>query len=312
VRPHGAGRPPTRAGRAAELVRPSSTLRPAERVAIYSGMYFARLRDALAEDYPAVLRLLGPTRFERLSRAYLRRHPSRHWSLGFLGRRLPRFLAGPVRVPRRALIRDVALLECAQSEVFDEAEAVPLTPAAFQAAPPDLWAGARLRTVPALRLLALRHDANRIVTAARQRKPLPPLGPARTWVAVHRRDHVVWRHDLDAPRFALLSALQAGRPVGAAIRAAARHFGGAASAMEPQLLRWFAGWVEDGFFRAVELQRRPKSTAPSSARSGGKKARKPGSTSSRAPAASSPTAAGSAPGASARIAWAAAAASGVW
>jgi hypothetical protein len=285
VRPHVAtGRAPrsTPDARAASVVLPSATLRPAERIAIYSDMYFTRLLGALSEEYPAVHRLLGPERFERLARAYLRRHPSRHWSLGVLGRRLPRFLAGPVRVPRRALLHDVARLECAQSEVFDEEEAAPLTPAAFQAAPPDLWAGARLRTVPGLRLLAFRHRTNRIVTAARRGEPLPPLGPERTWVAVHRRDHLVWRHDLDAPRFALLSALQAGRPMGAAIRAAARRFPGAARAMEPELVRWFSQWVEEGFFRAVEAQRRPKRTAASSARSsGGKNARKPGSSRNR-------------------------------
>ena len=66
---------------AAQVVLPSHTLTASERVAIYQNMYFARANECLAQDFPAVLRIIGYEAFRRLVRAYLTRHPSQHYSL---------------------------------------------------------------------------------------------------------------------------------------------------------------------------------------------------------------------------------------
>jgi hypothetical protein len=253
VRPH----EPRRAREAdrprpADLVLPSRTLTARERVAIYQRAYFARLRDCLAEEFKAVHRVLGDAAFDRLSRAYLAKHPSRHYSLNELGRRLPRYLGGRAPIARRALVRDLARLENAMSEVFDAESAALLDAAAVAAVAPGEWPRARLHAVPAFRLLALDFPVNAIVTAVRREEPIPDVSPKRTFVAVYRKGFVVWRMDLSEPAWRLLRALAAGRTIEAAIRAARRAWRGDRVAFEQKLSQWFRDFVAEGIFHRVE------------------------------------------------------------
>ena len=249
VRPHEGGR---RAAAVESLILPSRHLSPAERLGIYGSMYFARLHEALREDYPAVAKVAGHAVFERLARAYLARHPSRHYSLNFLGRKLPEFLEGPVRVPRRALLADVARVERAMSEAFDAQASPGLTPARMGLIPPAAWETGRIRMVESLRLLALSHRANAIVSACRKDRPLPTRERKRTWVAVYRKEWTVWRMDLTEPMHAVLSALSAGRPLGAALASGAGSFRGTPAELPAEVHRWFREWATAGLFAALE------------------------------------------------------------
>ncbi|RPH38533.1 MAG: DUF2063 domain-containing protein, partial [Planctomycetota bacterium] len=196
---------------AASLIRPSKTLRPDQRVAIYADAYMARLVEALEQDFPTVSRKLGPRAFHRLCRAYLERHPSRSPSLNPLGRKLADFMA-------LGAARDLARVEVAMSEVFDGEPVEPLQPADFGKIAPEKVAGLRLSFVPTFRLLALDHDVNGFIDAVRQeRKTLPPLRRRRAWVAVYRKEFQVWRLDLKEAAHAALSALKGGRTVGQAV-----------------------------------------------------------------------------------------------
>src|SRR5882672_11684809 len=71
----------TPARKAKSVILPSKHLAPEERIGIYSEMYFLRLQECLVEDYPAVVKLVGPPAFGRLARGYLKEFPSRHYSL---------------------------------------------------------------------------------------------------------------------------------------------------------------------------------------------------------------------------------------
>ncbi|MFN0244641.1 MAG: putative DNA-binding domain-containing protein [Planctomycetota bacterium] len=237
---------------AKEWVLPSRTLAARERVAIYARMYRLRMLEALHTDYPALARLSGDDGFERLARAYLRAHPSRHPSLNFLGRKLPEFLATKGGLSRRALLADVATLENAMSEVFDAPRETSLSSADFARLTPEQWTSARLRLPQAFRLLALKHAANAIVTAVRQQQALPDLRKKRTWVAVYRKDFVVWRMDLNEPMHAALAALRDGATLQDALIAAAGVFDGSPQELALEVRRWFGEWTAEGFFAAVE------------------------------------------------------------
>jgi len=234
------------------LILPSKHLAPEERLEVYSGMYFLRLLDCLAEDYPAVRTLAGPPAFEKLVRAYLKRFPSRHYSLNALGSNLPRFLDGPARIARRPLLADVARVERAISESFDAEVSPMLSPADLAMIPPAAWESGRIRLTESLRLLELSHRANAIVTACRQEKPLPPLGRARTWVAVYRKEWTVWRMDLTEPMHAVLAALRDGRALSRALAAGAEAFAGKTEDLQAEVHRWFREWATEGLFAAVE------------------------------------------------------------
>ena len=224
-------------------LRPSKTLRPEQRLGIYVDAYMARLVEALEEDFPALARRLGQRAFHRLCRAYLERHPSRSRSLNPLGRKLPEFL------PARSAARDLARLEVAMSEVFDGEAVPPLGSGDFARLRPETLAAARLDCVPALRLLALDHDANPYVDAVRQeRDALPPLRRRPSWIAVYRKDFKVCRLDLSEAGFAALRALERGRTVSSAVGAAARSWKGTAADLERQVRQCFGEWVSEGFF----------------------------------------------------------------
>lgn len=232
-------------------ILPSRHLAPDERVGLYAGMYDSRMRECLREDYPALVRLAGEEGFERIARLYLRAHPSRHWSLNGLGRKLPELLAGAVRVPRRALLRDVARLERAMSEVFDAQASPRLSPAELARVPAEAWERGKLRLAEPLHLLALDHRANAIVTAAREGRALPSLARKRTFVAVYRKEWTVWRMDLGRPAFEILVGLQRGWTLRRALAAGAKAFAGPREELDALVRRSFAEWGAEGFVREV-------------------------------------------------------------
>jgi hypothetical protein len=233
---------------AKDVILPSRSLAPEERVGIYGEMYFLRLAECLAEDYPAVKKLLGPPAFERLARVYLKTHPSRHYSLNALGRKLPDFLDDSARLARRAMLADVARVERAIAESFDAAVSPPLTPADLAMIPPAAWETGTIRLTESLRLLALDHRANAIVTACRQDKPMPPLGRAKSFVAVFRKEWTVWRMDLTEPMHAVLAALAKGKPLAKSLAAGARTYSGTPEQMQVDVHRWFREWATEGLF----------------------------------------------------------------
>ena len=109
------------------LVRPDARLGPVERLDIYADMYFYRLRDCLAEDFPKVLALIGDARFHNLVTDYLLANPSSHFSLREVGRALPGFVATHPLTSEIPLLPDLARLEWARLDVFDEVDSEPLS-----------------------------------------------------------------------------------------------------------------------------------------------------------------------------------------
>ena len=242
---------------ASRLVLPSRTLTAKERVDVYARAYFARLHGCLAEDFPAIVQLLSEAQFHRLARLYLTRYPSRHYSLNFLGARLPKFLQGRVRVPQRALLGDIARLEVAMAQVFDAACVPALAPKELEALSPARIAGLRLRPVAAFQLLELGHAVNALVTASRRGLALPKAPRRRSWIAVWRREYnyQVTRQDLIEPQFRLLRALIRGKTIVQALQEAARVWEGSPDSLQSAVGAWFRDWAAEGLFRSLRRSR---------------------------------------------------------
>jgi putative DNA-binding protein len=239
--------------RVGDVILPSATLRPEERLAIYHGMYLLRMEEALESDYPALKRFLGDDGFRALVARYVHAHPSRSYSLNFLGRHLPDFVRDAPGLRRPAFCHDLARLEQAVAEVFDEAEEKALRADEIAAVPEAAWERARLVPIAAFRLLAFRYPVNPYVQSVRDGDHAHPLPRRRdTWVAVYRREYAVWRQDLDRAGHGLLSDIAAGKRLGAAVAAALRR-GGRRPPTQADLFRWFRGWMAAGMFRSVEM-----------------------------------------------------------
>ena len=137
----------------------SERLPAAARVGIYAEMWFWRQVEALRAEFPALSGALGEERFAALCREYLEAHPSEHHDIGRLGGHLAAFLRGHP-TPERSDLGDLAELEWARSEVFFAAEMEPVGREALADLGPAELPSARLRLVPALRLLSLQHPAH--------------------------------------------------------------------------------------------------------------------------------------------------------
>ncbi|HXG59532.1 MAG TPA: DNA-binding domain-containing protein [Thermoanaerobaculia bacterium] len=232
---------------AAERVRPSRTLDPAQRVLIYRGMYLPRMVEALETDYPALRAYLGEKRFHGLVAAYVERYPSRSYTLNRLGDHLPRFIAES-SMRQKAFLRDLARLELAMTEVFDEQE----TPSMASMAPISADDAERVRFEPiaALRLLSFDHDVNAAFQAWRDEEPIRPVR-GKTWLAVHRRDYAVHRMPLTLAAFVFLEAVCRGTTMAEAIESFMTRLGRAPSREE--VFGWFRDWTAAGLFQRTEI-----------------------------------------------------------
>ena len=235
-----------------DVVLPSATLNPADRVGIYHDMYLARMEEALETDYPGLAHFLGPRRWRRLVRDYVEAHPSRSYTLNVLGGELAEYVSRAPRISHAGFCRDLARLEWAITEAFDAPETPTLTEENLAAVPPDAWERARLVPTAAFRLLALDYNAGLYLDSLRgddHDHPLPRRRPS--WVAVCRRDYAVYRVPLTRPAFRLLSGLAEGLTVGEAVEECLRR-----SRPRPsgdQVFAWFREWARAAAFRGVEL-----------------------------------------------------------
>jgi hypothetical protein len=243
-------------GRTRDVVRPSARLTAAERVSVYHGMYLPRMLEALESDYPGLAHFLGEGAWARLVRAYLTAHPSRSYTLNELGRRLPDFVRR-ARVRRPAFCHDLARLEWAITEAFDAPETQPMTQAELSSLTPRELERARLVPVPALRLLALEHDAAAWLDSLRDESHRhPPTRRRPTLVVLGRRNYGVVRREESASGFALLTDLAAGEPVGRAVSRALARRGKSRLDGAETAFRLFRDWAALGLFSRVEAKRR--------------------------------------------------------
>jgi hypothetical protein len=152
-----AGGPDAR-GALETMVAGDARLPAIERLEIYADMYFARIRDVLAEEYPQTLAALGAAVFQELAADYLAACRPNHPSLREVGARLPAFLGAHATADERPWLAELARLERARLELFDGPDAEALTLEALRARPPAQLAALRLCLVPSHALVPTRFD----------------------------------------------------------------------------------------------------------------------------------------------------------
>lgn len=98
-----AGRPLV--SEACDYIAASPFLAPHERIEIYNQQYWWRLFSVMQEAFPLVTRLFGCHDFNKtIATPYLLQNPPDHWSLFFLGHRLPEWLKENYHCEDRELI----------------------------------------------------------------------------------------------------------------------------------------------------------------------------------------------------------------
>ena len=256
---------------AAGFIKPNDRLTSFERLEIYNRQYWFRLKDSFHEDYPGLRAILGDHRFERLAVEYLTRFPSQSFTLRNLGRRLVAFLEAEPRWtgPRRELALDMARLEWAHIEAFDNEARAPLKTDALA----GLDAGTlRLKLQPHITLLqlqhevddfliALKHDAglrteasNALGQRRRGKRTTAKLSIKRNpiYLAVHRHADGVYYKRLQPAQFRLLRAFQRGSTLEKACASLMRSQASPDSTLATKLGQWFEDWATLGWFCDLE------------------------------------------------------------
>ncbi|HYE48492.1 MAG TPA: DNA-binding domain-containing protein [Azospirillaceae bacterium] len=219
---------------------------------VYRHAYRARLVEVLEKDFPATLALVGEAEFAALAVRYVAAHPSRSFTVRWLGRHLPDFLADALPGGPAA---EMAAFEWALGEAFDAADAEPLGIAEVAAVPPERWPGLRLRFVPSLRRLDLSWTVPQAWGAVTgdgpeaERVPVPwPEG---------RLGWLVWRagldpmyRSLDAQEAAALDLMAAGGSFGDLCARLLEEVGDQAPIAAAAHMR---EWVESGLVAGLEV-----------------------------------------------------------
>lgn len=223
----------------------SATLSAEQGLAIYHNAYRARLQETLRGDFPALLAWLGDEAFERLAADYLQANPSEHFSLRWLGARLPAFIEA---TGQPAAWAELAQLEWAFTLAFDAPPGTPLTLEQMASLPPPEWPALRVTCVPSVQRLILASNTLALWRAAKNAEPLP----ASEVLAVPHLC-LVWRNGLQS-QFRTLAADEAQALIG--MTEHGWTFAELCLSLEPlheqpaaQAAGWLKQWLSEGLLQ---------------------------------------------------------------
>lgn len=253
---------------AEEIVKPNDRLTSVERLEIYNRVYWFRLLSSLADDFPGLREVIGQEAFDKVLLGYLTEMPSVSYTLRDLGSRLevwlrehPEFISSNER-----MALDMVRLEWADIEAFDAAE----YPILSQVELAGLGEDPVFHLQPYLQLLDLAYPVDQLLLQVREtedpetdissnvvmmdhsdsapRKQIPLPKAKKVFLAVHRQENIVYFKRLKPEGFALLRALQQGKPLSQAIETSVNWSGKKLERVMEQLHDWFANWSQLGWF----------------------------------------------------------------
>lgn len=158
-------------------------------LAIYQNAYLSRLQDVLRHDFAAIRYWLGDEEFAALSQAYVRRYPSDHYSLRWLGERFAVFILEHLVAEHSIPLAELAQLEWAFTLAFDAPAGEPLTLDHMAHLAPEHWPQLRVSLAPSVQHVLCRFNTVAIWRANKDESDFP--GSQALDVA---QVCLVWRH----------------------------------------------------------------------------------------------------------------------
>ncbi len=158
------------------------------RLWLYSNSYYARLVEALENDYPVLRVLLGEETFVSLCHEYTRAYPSTYFTLRFFGQYLSQFFRSHSDFKSKRYTIELAEFEWSFIEAFDAADKKPIAENDIASIPPDAWLALKVTLHPSIRLVKHTQNVVAIWRAVKDKKPLPKVAELAA------PDHyLVWR-----------------------------------------------------------------------------------------------------------------------
>lgn len=171
---------------------------PEQQLSVYSYAYGARLKEALLNDFPALLPALGDDAFNRLAEDYIQAYPSRYTSLRDFGRDLPKFIKQHEFHSQMPWLYELAVFEWQLCQAFDAADASLFSEQDMAGIPPDAWPELRFVLHPSLRMFRCEWNTVSLWQALTADPPEPVTAELES------NNWIIWREQL-VTRFRSLS-----------------------------------------------------------------------------------------------------------
>ncbi|MBA2726639.1 MAG: putative DNA-binding domain-containing protein [Parachlamydiaceae bacterium] len=236
-----------------DYIKPSHTLRPAQRIEIYNQQYWWRLLSILHDTFPLLTRLFGYHDFNQtIAFPYLQKHPPNHWSLNELGMYLTKWIAENYHRSDNSLIKDSAEIDWAYNRTFLAPESPPLNSANLPN-PEDLSGllECTLYLQPSINLFAYTYDLFTFRSDFLKHEPeywvendFPELNKKNQWVVLfrnHRKD-LIWE-EISESEFHLINHFQNGASIEEACQWLEEQKTELYTAASENIHTWLQGWV---------------------------------------------------------------------
>ncbi|MEM9629682.1 MAG: DNA-binding domain-containing protein [Pseudomonadota bacterium] len=140
-------------GTPAGVIGPDGLQAP-KRFNVYRNNVIVSLTEAVGQNYPAIMNLLGEEYFGALARAFVIQYPPKSPVLIWYGGEFADFIENFPPLEAYPYLADVARLEWAWLQAYHAADEAPLDTAALTALPPEAIGAAQFTKHPAASLIA--------------------------------------------------------------------------------------------------------------------------------------------------------------
>ncbi len=197
-------------------------LADAKRFDVYRNNVAASLTRALEAAFPVVRQLVGEAFFGAMAVVFLRANPPRDRRIMLYGAEFPAFLAQFPPVSHLGYLPDIARLEQALRESYHAADSTSVAPESLTSLTDTDLLQARFRLAPTVRVLRSNWPIHAIWQANAKGGPAPVMRAED--IVVLRPDYDPMPYLLPPDGAAFLLALQAGKPLSAALSETAEVF----------------------------------------------------------------------------------------
>jgi hypothetical protein len=238
---------------ACEYIRPSPTLKPAQRIQIYNQQYWWRLLNAMQETFPLVTRLFGYHDFNyTIAIPYLLQYPPNHWGLHTLGDQLPQWVQDSYTAKDKRLIYNASLVDTAFCQSFIAPHQKALDAAHIVEGNLSTLLDVNLFLQPHIHLFQFPYDLLTFRIAFMKESPdywlehdFPPFAKDRTYQFILFRslsNDVCWS-DITPAEFGLLQQFQKGSSINQACEWLEGQEETLVEEASQNLHRWFKEWA---------------------------------------------------------------------
>lgn len=242
--------------RAISWISSSGHVAPETRLSVYTYAYHARLREVLANDYPAMLMAIGDNQFNQLADDYIHTHPSHYSSLRDFGCHIPVFVSNLIQQDERYQdmhwLYELALYEWTLGQTFDAANDTIISEQNMDTIPPEVWPELKFRIHPSVHRLDLEWNIPEMWQALTDNKPKQVVAidsVASPWLVW--RDQLITRYrSMQTDEQLALDKLRAGNSFNEICEALTTLMGEDEVPLRAACL--LKGWIAQGLISRIE------------------------------------------------------------